>query len=59
MKAAAFDKKFDDDEQDIIEDLNLLMMKCPGRDQPHLEGDGLGESTEPLKRTENIEDPKQ
>lgn len=58
MKAAAFDKKFNDGEKDIIEDLDLLKMKRPRRNQHHLDGDSPGERTEPLKRKEKTEEPK-
>lgn len=33
MKAKAFDKKFDDDEADIIEDLDLSTVKRPNQSQ--------------------------
>jgi hypothetical protein len=33
MKAEEFDKKFDEGEEDIIDDLDLSQMKRPGYDQ--------------------------
>jgi hypothetical protein len=39
MKAAVFDKKFDEGEEDIIEDLDLSQMKRPGREQKRVNVD--------------------
>lgn len=39
MKAADFDKKFDDGEEDIIDDLDLSQMKRPGHEQKRVNVD--------------------
>jgi hypothetical protein len=39
MKAKAFDKKFDDDEVDIIDDLDLLTAKRPNQAQKRVNVD--------------------
>ena len=39
MKAADFDKKFDDGEEEIIEDLDLSQMKRPGQEQKRVNVD--------------------
>jgi hypothetical protein len=39
MKAKDFDKKFDDDEEDIIEDLDLSQMKRTGYEQKRVNVD--------------------
>jgi hypothetical protein len=39
MKAAVFDKKFDEGEEDIIEDLDLSQMKRPGHEQKRVNVD--------------------
>lgn len=36
MKAEDFDRKFDDGEEDIIDDLDLSQMRRPGREQQHI-----------------------
>ena len=39
MKAKDFDKKFDDDKEDIIEDLDLSRMKRTGHEQKRVNVD--------------------
>ncbi|MEL6354839.1 MAG: CopG family transcriptional regulator [Cyanobacteria bacterium J06627_28] len=39
MKATEFDKKFDEDKEDIIEDLDLSRMKRPGYQQKRVDVD--------------------
>ena len=39
MKAKAFDKKFDDDEEDIISDLDLSTLKRPNQKQKRVNVD--------------------
>ncbi len=39
MKAAAFDQKFDEGQEDIIDDLNLSQLKRPGYDQRRIDID--------------------
>ncbi len=39
MKATDFDKKFDDNEEDIIEYLDIAQMKRPGREQKRINVD--------------------
>jgi len=39
MKARNFDKKFDDNKQDVINDLDLSTIKCPNQKQKRINVD--------------------
>ncbi|EDX87261.1 hypothetical protein S7335_4968 [Synechococcus sp. PCC 7335] len=53
MKAADFDRKFDENEEDIIEDLDLSRAKRPGQQQQRINVDFPDWMIEALDREAN------